>query len=263
MIINDDTQVLETLSGPMTTYTFCPVAKGQYPGIVFFSDIFQVTPTIRRIATFFAGQGFVVTVPEIFHELEKPGTMLPYLGNEGRDRGNKHKITKLLSNFDNDIYTVLKYLNIYHSSNECYCSGKIGVIGMSIGGHLALRAAMNQDVVVSAGACLYATDIHTRSLGEGKNDDTLDNLKKITGELVMIWGKEDKLIPLEGRATIYLALTAADIKFQWHEFQNGHAFVRDDDIYSLTKHPERNRYDPAITKICFDIIVELFKRKLC
>ena len=63
----------------MRTYVFRPVAEGRYPGLVFFSEIFQVTGPIRRTAAILAGHGFVVAVPEVYHELVPgPGVVLAY-----------------------------------------------------------------------------------------------------------------------------------------------------------------------------------------
>ena len=52
----------------MRTYLYRPTVPGRYPGIVFFSEIFQVTGPIRRTAAWLAGHGFVVAVPEVYHE---------------------------------------------------------------------------------------------------------------------------------------------------------------------------------------------------
>ena len=88
MTIKDDESIeLQTPFGAMRTYVFRPVAEGRYPGLVLFSEIFQVTGPIRRSAALLAGHGFIVAVPEIFHELEEPGTVLPY-DQAGADRGN-------------------------------------------------------------------------------------------------------------------------------------------------------------------------------
>jgi dienelactone hydrolase len=55
---------------------------------------------------------------------------------------------------------------------------------MCLGGHLAYRAALDQRV--KAAVCYFATDIHSHSLGEGKNDDSLERAGDIKGELLMV-----------------------------------------------------------------------------
>lgn len=245
MTITDiDSADLTTPTGPMRTYLVRPIEEGRYPGLVLYSEIFQVSGPIRRTAAMLASHGFVVAVPEIYHELEPAGTVLAY-DESGAARGNQHKITKSLSSYDGDARAALDYLK-----TSPYCTGKLGVVGICIGGHLAFRAAMQPDV--QAAACFYATDIHKRGLGQGTHDDSLDRIGKITGELLMIWGRQDPHIPREGRALIYNALSDAGARFQWHEFNAAHAFMRD----------EGPRYDPAAARICYDMALELFHRRL-
>src|SRR4051794_13831061 len=69
---------LPTATGPMRTFIFRPQAAGRYPGILLYSEIFQVTGPIRRTAALLAGHGYVVAVPEIFHEFEPAGCVLAY-----------------------------------------------------------------------------------------------------------------------------------------------------------------------------------------
>ena len=245
MIIKDtESADIHTPTGPMRTYLFRPATEGRYPGLVLFSEIFQVTGPIRRAAAMLASHGFVVAIPEIYHELEPAGTVLAY-DEAGAERGNRHKTTKALSSYDGDARAALDFLKC-----SPYCTGKLGVIGICMGGHLAFRAAMHSDVL--AATCFYATDIHKRGLGEGTHDNSLDRIGEITGELLMIWGRQDPHIPREGRALIYNALSDAGVYFQWHEFNAAHAFLRD----------EGPRYDPAAARICYDMTLELFTRKL-
>jgi carboxymethylenebutenolidase len=243
MILHEDVVDLTTPTGPMRTYILHPVAPGQYPGLLFYSEIYQVTSPVRRTAAMLAGNGFVVAVPEVYHELEPLGTVLAY-DQKGTDRGNAHKYTKTVAAYDSDARAVFDYLKTLPS-----CTGKLGAMGICLGGHLAFRAAMQPDAL--AGACLYATDIHTRSLGKG-GDNSLERVREMRSELLMIWGRQDPHIPGEGRALIYQTLTDAGINFTWHEFNAAHAFIRD----------EGPRYDPALAHICYTLIFELFKRKL-
>jgi carboxymethylenebutenolidase len=245
MIIKDSESIdLATPAGPMRTYIFRPVAPGRYPGILLYSEIFQVTGPIRRTAALLAGHGFVVAVPEIFHELETAGTALAY-DQAGADRGNADKITKELSSYDTDARVVLDHLKTLP-----YCTGKLGVIGICIGGHLAFRAAMNPDVL--AGVCFYATDIHKRSLGKGLSDNSLERIPEIKCEMLMIWGRQDPHVPAEGRALIWQTMNAAGTLFTWHEFNGQHAFLRD----------EGARHDPELARISYGLALDLFRRKL-
>ena len=235
---------LPTPTGPMRTHVYRPTAPGRYPGLLLYSEIFQVTAPIRRTAAFLAGHGFIVAVPEIYHEFEPAGTVLAY-DQAGADRGNALKTSKEVSAYDADARAALAYLNSHDA-----CSGRLGVMGICLGGHLAFRAAMNPGV--QAAACFYATDIHKRALGKGMADDTLDRIPEIKGELLMIWGRQDPHVPGEGRAKIYAALTAAGANFTWHEFNGAHAFLRD----------EGYRYDAELAHLTLGMTVQLFRRTL-
>ena len=233
-----------TPNGPMRTYVFRPTAPGSYPGILLYSEIFQVTGPIRRTAALLAGHGFLVAVPEIYHEFEAPGAVFAY-DQAGADRGNALKTTKDLASYDADARAALAFLKAHPQ-----CTGRLGALGICIGGHLAFRAAMNPEVL--AAVCFYATDIHKRGLGKGMNDNSLDRIGEIKGEMLMIWGRQDPHVPAEGRQKVQQALAAAGTHFTWHEFNGAHAFLRD----------EGARYDPELATICYGMAIGLFRRKL-
>jgi carboxymethylenebutenolidase len=108
-ILDHEFSDLPTQAGPMRTHIFRPAAEGRYPGIMLFSEIFQVTGPIRRTAALLAGNGFIVAVPEIFHMHEAPGTVLGY-DSAGADRGNWCKVNTDLAQFDADMATVREFL---------------------------------------------------------------------------------------------------------------------------------------------------------
>ena len=66
------------------------------------------------------GHGFVVAVPEIFHELEAPGTELAYDAS-GTERGNQDKVGKPVSDYDSDARAVIDFLRTHPAS-----TGKLG-----------------------------------------------------------------------------------------------------------------------------------------
>ncbi len=244
IIIDNEFVDLPTPSGEMRTHIFRPAEKGKYPSIIFFSEIYQVTGPIRRTAAMLAGFGYVVVVPEVYHEFEPLGKVLCY-NPEDTAIGNAHKIAKPLQAFDDDAQACITYLQ-----NNPHCSGAIGAAGMCLGGHLAFRAAFFPEVL--AAACLYPTDIHKGSLGLGQCDNSLARIPDIQGELLMIFGRQDPHIPAEGRTLIYNALHAAERTFEWHEFNAAHAFMRD----------EGHRYNPALALICYRLMTDMFHRTL-
>ena len=124
---------------------------------------------------------------------------------------------------------------------------------MCLGGHLAYRCAL--DIRVSAAVCYFATDIHSHSLGLNQQDDSLQRAGDIKGELVMIFGKSDNHVPPAGRDLIRKTLNDVGVENSFYEIAGAqHAFIRDE----LSK----DRYDAAITKVCFEMMMELFGRKL-
>ncbi len=191
-----------------------------------------------------AGHGYLVAVPEIYHEYEALGTVLGY-DQAGADRGNALKTTKPLAAYDSDARAVLDFLKSHPA-----CTGRLGAMGICIGGHLAFRAAMNADVL--AAACFYATDIHKKGLGAGMNDNSLERAGEIRGELLHIWGRQDPHVPLDGRNKIKARLDEAGVRFTWHEVNGAHAFLRD----------EGPRYDPALAYQGYGLVFELFHRRL-
>src|SRR5450755_1184901 len=109
MTIIEETVPLLTPTGEMRTLVSSPATPGRYPGIVLFSEIFQITGPIRRTAAWLAGQGYVVATPEIYHELEPAGTVIPY-DQAGAEKGNADKIAKEISSYDADARAALDYL---------------------------------------------------------------------------------------------------------------------------------------------------------
>jgi len=122
------------------------------------------------------------------------------------------------------------------------------------------------DPRITACVTYFATDVHSRTLGPHpapntssapppSSTHTLDLLSQLKGEVALIFGLKDTHVPDAGRDLIRQKLRDAGVIFSFHEFAWAqHAFIRDE----LSK----GRYDPAITKACFEVLLELFGRVL-
>ncbi|PLN84621.1 ergosterol biosynthesis ERG4/ERG24 family-domain-containing protein [Aspergillus taichungensis] len=231
-------------------YVFHPTIPGypkaRFPGVVVFSEIYQVTGPVARFARQIAGQGYICAAPSSYHEFTGPEGL--QYNAEDTDKGNQWKISKKLAAYDEDASLAVDYLLSLPT-----CNGRVGATGMCLGGHLAYRCAL--DSRVKASVCYFATDIHSKTLAAGKNDDSLARAGDIKGELLMIFGKNDTHVPPEGRDLIRKTLHDKGVLFGFYEVAWAqHAFIRDE----LSK----GRYDPAISKVCFEMLLELFGRTL-
>ena len=147
-----------------------PKAEGRYPGVVFFSDIYQLGEPMLRLANRLAGYGYVVAAPEIFHRLERPGTVMEP-GGVGRLRGNADAKATPVAAYDADARAVLDWLG-----EQASVDGQLLIsFGFCLGGHLALRAAL--DGRIKAAVCCYPTGLQNGVLGADRAD-TLERLER-------------------------------------------------------------------------------------
>ena len=163
----------------------------------------------------------------------------------GTDRGNALKFGKPVAAYDADARAGLAAL-----AQHPDCSGRLGTLGVCLGGHLAYRAAL--DPSVSAAACFYPTDIHSGTLGEGRSDDSLARMDELKAETLFVFGRQDPHVPFAGRQAIRARLEEVGARYEWHEVNAAHAFLRD----------EGPRYDPALFLQCVGWAIALFERVL-
>lgn len=245
MIVHTEFIDLPAPDGAVRCFAARPKAPGRYPGIVCFSDIFQLSGPMLRACVRLAGHGFVVVAPEIYRRIEPAGSVIAF-DDEGRTRGLDNAMRTPVAHFDADTRTVLDHL----ARDPSVAEGQLGAAGFCIGGHLAFRAALQPDV--RATVCYYATGLHTGKLGADADAGSLQRAAEIRGRLLMVWGLQDPHIPPEGRAAVEAALQAAGTRFEQRFYPAEHAFMRD----------EGPRFDPAATDAAFAETLAFFRSAL-
>jgi len=226
----------------MRVYVAAPKAVGLYPGIVFYSDIYQLGGAIIRLAEYLAGHGYVVAAPEIFHRTEPIGQVIEP-DDLGRMRGNDNARRTSIADYDADCRAVIEFLK----GESSLSLGQIGTLGFCIGGHLALRAALQSEI--KAAACCYPTGIPMGKLGKGVAD-TINRVSEIKGDVLIVFGTLDPHVPENDRQTIIKALENASVAHKIVLYEAEHTFMRDDGY----------RYDPAATTSAWSEIIAFFKR---
>ena len=107
------------------------------PGIVLLHEIFGVNNAMELAADDFAGAGYVVVAPDLYHRLA-PGTALSY---QPADRPRALGLWAKLRDDDatKDIAAVQNWLRAHPS-----CNGRVALLGFCLGGKLAVLAAARE-----------------------------------------------------------------------------------------------------------------------
>ncbi|MEA5505161.1 dienelactone hydrolase family protein [Halotia wernerae UHCC 0503] len=221
----------------MRVYVASPKSAGLYPGILFYSDIYQLGGAMIRLANYLAGYGYVVAAPEIFHRLEPIGLVIEP-DDLGRMRGNDDARRTAIADYDTDCRALIDFLK----AESSVAPKKIGTLGFCIGGHLAFRAAFQSEI--KASVCCYPTGIPSGKLGKGVAD-TIHRVSEVNGEMLMILGTLDPHVPENDRQILIKALENAKVTHKVVLCEAEHTFMRDDGY----------RYDSAATTSAWSEIV--------
>jgi carboxymethylenebutenolidase len=197
-----------------------PVGAGRWPGVLVYTDIFQLTESTLRTARRLASAGFVVCVPEIYPRGPLAGVALEF-DDEGKQAGLAEAARITTEQFDADRVAVLDFLQERPEITDLFAAG------FCIGGHLAFRAAL--DPRISATVCFYPTGLHNGALGADADAGTLARAADVRGRLMIVFGSQDPHVPAGARLEILTALYAAGHDdLELHVYAGGeHAFMRD------------------------------------
>jgi carboxymethylenebutenolidase len=235
--LREDEVAVPGPDGTIRAIVIGPVDDLPRPGVLLYTDIFQLTESTLRTARRLASSGFVVCVPEIYPHGELGGVALEF-DDAGKQAGLAGAAGTTTAQFDADRVAVLDFL-AQRADVDGLCA-----VGFCIGGHLAFRAAF--DPRVRATVCFYPTGLQDGKLG-ADDPGSLARAAEITGRLMVVFGSRDPHVPDDARVQILSALYAAGLTdLELHVFAGGeHAFMRDVGA----------RHDPVLTDLALDAAV--------
>ena len=193
-------------SGSFKGYLSLP-ASGKGPGLVLAQEIFGVNQTMREVADYYAEEGYVVLVPDLFWRQE-PGVQLGYSQEDWQRAFGFYQGF----NEDKGVQDIQATLRVLRSRSECI--GKAGVLGFCLGGKLAYLAACRTDADVVVG--YYGVGI----------EKALDEAQNIKNRLVLHIAENDQFCPSEGRLAILTALSGREDVELYVYSGVDHAFAR-------------------------------------
>lgn len=193
-------------TGTFNAYLSVP-PSGKGPGLVLAQEIFGVNQTMREVADYYAEEGYVVLVPDVFWRQE-PGVELGYTPEDWQRAFGYYQ------NFDENkgVEDIQASLTALRGRPECV--GKAGVLGFCLGGKLAYLAACRTDADVSIG--YYGVGI----------EKALDEARNIKGRLVLHLAENDQFCPPEARTAILEALSGRESTELYVYAGVDHAFAR-------------------------------------
>ena len=180
----------------------CPFGEGPRPGVLLYTDIFQLTDSTLRTARRLAPAGFVVCVPEIYPRGALAG-VAPEFDDAGKQAGLAGAAGTTTSQFDGDRVAVLDFMEQRTDIRTLLA------VGFCIGGHLAFRAAFEPRV--AATVCFYPTGLHNGALGADADAGSLARAARIRGRLMIVFASQDPHVPADARVQIMSALYAAGL----------------------------------------------------
>lgn len=202
----------EPAASPMGAYLAQPAAPGSYPGVVIGMEIFGVTGHIRDITERVAGLGYVVIAPDFYHRTA-PGIELSR-DADGRTRGLELMRRLTRDEALADVDAAMAHLRSFRASADD--ASKIGMVGFSLGGHIAYLAATQLDLAATA-VFFYGGWIPTRDVPLSTPDPTLDLTPGIAARddyLLFFVGGQDRLITSEQHRQIEEALRKAGVRHE-------------------------------------------------
>src|ERR1700722_598986 len=135
--------------------------KGAWPGVILFSDVFGLRPTMRDMAKRLAGDGFTVLVPNPFYRTTKPpGLSTDIDFNNAADRARIAALREPLTS-DAVMQDATAYVKFLDSQACVDKKAPMGVFGYCMGGPMTMQAAAANPDRIGAGASFHGGGLVT------------------------------------------------------------------------------------------------------
>jgi len=169
----------------MPAYLARPKDGGKYPAVIVWMEIFGVNSHIRDVAERIAREGYVVVAPNFFHRTNPTIEV-------GYDEAGMAAGIAEMQKLDADQMIADAKATVAWLRARPDTTGKIGVTGFCIGGHMTYLTAAETDV--AAAASFYGGGI-AGAQGPGGKPAPIHRTNKIQGKIVCLFGGKDAMIP--------------------------------------------------------------------
>jgi carboxymethylenebutenolidase len=191
---------------------------GRFPGVVVGMELFGVDAAVREVCDRLAGLGFLALAPDLHHRTA-PGVELP------RDPGGRERGFELLGLLTRE--GVLADVRACVEQLRASGGDRVGMVGLSLGGHVAYLAATALDL--AAVAVFYGGWLPTTDIPLSRPEPTLALTPGITGRVLFLVGADDHVVPPAHQRAIADALREAGTDHEMVVYPGlGHGFLSTD-----------------------------------
>jgi carboxymethylenebutenolidase len=157
-----DTDVQVTTPAGVCDAALIHPQKGSWPGVILFTDVFGLRPTMRDMAKRLAAEGgFTVLVPNPFYRTTKPpGLSLDIDFNNPADRAKIDELRKPMT-ADGIMQDTAAYVKFLDAQSMVNNKAKMGVFGYCMGGPMSMQAAAANPDRIGAGASFHGGGLVT------------------------------------------------------------------------------------------------------
>jgi carboxymethylenebutenolidase len=134
---------------------------GSWPGVILFTDVFGLRPTMRDMARRLAADGYTVLVPNPFYRTAKPPGLSPDIDfNNPADRAKIDVLRAPLSS-DAVMQDAAAYVKFLDAQSPVNRRAKMGAFGYCMGGPMTMQAAAANPERIGAGASFHGGGLVT------------------------------------------------------------------------------------------------------
>ena len=230
-------------SSAMPAYLARPKGGGRHPAVIVWMEIFGVNVHIRDVTERVAREGYVAVAPTFFHRTA------PTL-DVGYDEAGMAAGIQEMGKLDADQMIADARAAVAWLRARPDVTGRVGVIGFCIGGHMTYLSAAETDV--AAAASFYGGGIAAPQ-GPGGKPSPIQRTGKITGRVLALFGGKDAMIPQTQVEQIRAALREHGVKSEIAVYPDAdHGFFCD----------QRATYHAASAKDAWERVKKLFADEL-
>ncbi|WP_328761915.1 dienelactone hydrolase family protein [Streptomyces sp. NBC_00272] len=236
-------------AAPMTAYVARPAGGDRHPLVLVGSELWGLTEDVRGVVRQVAALGYVAIAPNLYHR-----------SGAGTARGltesaaNRERAFELLGQLTRDGVEEDLRSAIAHARSHEQATEETGVLGFSLGGHIAYFAATRLDL--AAAAIFYPGWLPVAGTALSRPEPLLAATGAIAERdvrIVLFFAELDHVIDAEQRAQIGDALEAAGARHEEVVYPGArHAFF----------FPGREPYDKAAAEDSWTRVRELFAAEL-